>query len=440
MANVYIISLGCDKNRIDAEIMARRLVDGGHSVTASLEQADCALVNTCGFIESAKKEAIDNIFDMVREKQSGNLKAVVVTGCLAQRYKDELCELIPEIDAAVGLAHNADICEVIEQTLGGAKLRKFGRCEDLAIEGQRLLSTPQHYAYLKIAEGCSNHCTYCAIPSIRGAFRSREPQAVIDEAKTLVSYGVRELILIAQDTTSYGADLPSRPTLASLLRELCGIDGLWRIRILYAYPERITDELIEVMASQPKVAKYLDIPFQHANAPVLKRMGRKGSATEYLSLIGRLRAVMPDVTLRSTFIVGFPGETEEQFCELLDFLRAARLDRAGCFEFSCEEGTAAEKLTPQLDDDVKHERAQRFELVQSEIMQQKLASAAGRVVEVICDDFDMAREMFACRGDADAPEVDSCVWLDAKSDLMPGEVYKVMLDGFSGDGVAAHII
>ncbi len=425
MANIYFISLGCDKNRIDAEIMAKRLIDGGHTIVAEPHDADCAIVNTCGFIESAKQEAIDNIFDMVRAKEAGDIRAVVVTGCLAQRYRDELCDLIPEADAVVGLGKNADVCAVVEAALAGQRIAAFGAPEELVIEGDRALSTPPHYAYLKIAEGCSHHCTYCAIPKIRGPFRSRPQVNIVAEAKALAARGVRELILIAQDTTNYGRDLGEGTSLASLLQELCTIEDLWKIRILYAYPDRIDDALIGTMAANDKIARYLDLPLQHASAPVLKRMARFGDKAQLLDLIGKLRAAMPDITLRSSFIVGFPGETEAQFLELCDFLKEAQLDRAGCFPFSCEEGTAAEKLTPQLDEETNLRRAEQFALVQTDVLAHKRQAQIGRTLEVICDGFDFERELFACRGEADAPEIDTNIWLPAESDLMPGELYRV---------------
>ncbi|MEG2524167.1 MAG: 30S ribosomal protein S12 methylthiotransferase RimO [Oscillospiraceae bacterium] len=439
MAGIYFISLGCDKNRIDAEIMANALIEAGHFVTGNLESADCAVINTCGFIESAKKEAIDNIFDMVRAKQRGDIKAIVITGCLAERYRDELCELVPEADAVIGLAANKDIVMAVESALKSRKFTRYGPPECLEISGERALSTPQHYAYIKIAEGCSNHCTYCAIPSIRGHYRSRMPSEIVAEARALAERGVRELIVIAQDTTSYGVDLSSGETLPSLLRELCSIDDLWRIRVLYAYPERITNELIATMASEEKIAKYLDIPLQHANPNVLRRMGRQGDGKTYLELIDKLRAAMPDITLRSSFIVGFPGESDAEFEELLEFLSRAHIDRAGCFAFSCEEGTPAEKLALQIEDDIKQLRVERFESAQSAILSRALDSKVDTVFEVICDGFDEECGMFACRGDADAPEIDTCVYLPAESDLMPGEIYSVVITAADGQDLLARL-
>lgn len=429
MANIFFISLGCDKNRIDSEIMLKKLSDGGHSIVADVNDADCAVVNTCGFIESAKTEAIDAIFEMVRAKEAGTIKAVVVTGCLAERYKEELHKLIPEADAVIGLCGNADILNIVNAALEGEKTYKFGKPEELVIEGGRLLSTLPHYAYLKLAEGCSNHCTYCAIPSIRGAYRSRPKANILAEARSLLRDGVRELILIAQDTTSYGKDIDGGESLASLLTSLCEIEGDFKLRVLYAYPERITDELIEVMAREEKIAKYLDIPLQHASGAVLKRMGRFGDSRSLLALIERLRARIPDITLRSTFIVGFPGETEEQFAELIAFIKTARLDRAGCFEFSAEEGTPAVKLIPQIDNETKARRAESFRFIQSEITIKKNEEKIGRSYRAICDGFDKEKGMFACRGDADAPEIDTLIYLPLESDLMVGEVYEIKVTG-----------
>ncbi len=429
MANIFFISLGCDKNRIDSEIMLKKLSDGGHSIVGEIEQADCAVVNTCGFIESAKAEAIEAIFDMVNAKKSGAIKSVVVTGCLAQRYQQELHTLIPEVDAVIGLCGNADILNVVNRSLEGKSTLCFGAPEELIVCAERLLSTPPHYAYIKIAEGCSNHCTYCAIPSIRGSYRSRPTDEIVGEARGLVRDGVRELIVIAQDTTSYGKDLSNGESLSSLLKELSKIDGIFKIRVLYAYPDRITDELIDTIAREDKIAKYLDIPFQHANKEVLKRMGRFGDREVLLSLIDKIRQRIPDITLRSTFIVGFPGETQEQFAELVDFIKAARLDRAGCFEFSPEEGTAAVKLSPEIDDETKAKRADDFRFTQTEIMLAKNEEKVERTLTVICDGFDEERGMFACRGEWDAPDVDSLIFVPLESDLCVGEIYEIKITG-----------
>ncbi|MEA5050254.1 MAG: 30S ribosomal protein S12 methylthiotransferase RimO [Oscillospiraceae bacterium] len=439
MANIYFISLGCDKNRIDAEIMLKKLSDAGHDIVADAAEADCAVVNTCGFIESAKQEAIDAVFDMVREKQKGRLRALVVTGCLAERYRAQVADEIPEIDAVVGLAGNADICAVVEAALAGKKEQRFGEKTALPLGGARLLSTPPHYAYIKIAEGCSNHCTYCAIPSIRGPFRSRAQADILDEAASLARDGVRELIVIAQDTTSYGRDLGGGESLAGLLAALSRIDGLWKIRVLYAYPDRIDDALIGAMASLPKVARYLDLPLQHADGGVLRRMGRFGDRAALLALLQKLRARIPGITLRSTFIVGFPGETDAQFEELLGFLRDAQFDRAGCFEYSPEEGTPAERLAPRIGDDVKAARAARFREVQSAIMAAKNRDKIGARAQVICDGFDEQKGMFACRSEGEAPDIDPIVWLPLSCDLMVGDVYDVRITGADDVDVYAEL-
>ncbi len=440
MAGIYFISLGCDKNRVDAEIMSAKLAAAGHRIVDDIADADCAVVNTCGFIADAQREAIDCILDMAELKKAGALRAVVVTGCLAQRNREEVARLLPEVDAVAGLSADADIVGIVNGALAGERFCGGFEPEGLCLSGERLLSTPQHYAYLKIAEGCSNRCTYCTIPSIRGRYRSRPAREVVDEARRLVDGGVRELILIAQDTTSYGIDLGGGESLAGLLRRLCGIDGLWRVRILYAYPERITDELIEVIAQNEKIANYLDIPMQHACDAVLRRMGRRGGGAELRALIERLRGRIQGVTLRSTFIVGFPGETDEQFEELCAFLKEARLERAGCFEFSPEDGTPAARLPGQVDDEIKHERSEQFKLLQSEIMDARQRELVGSVCEVICDGFDEEAGMFACRGDADAPDVDGCVWLPLGCDLIPGEVYRVRIVSADGADVTAELV
>lgn len=439
MAKLYFVSLGCDKNRVDAEIMARSLMDGGHVIVAEAAQADCAIVNTCGFIDSAKEEAIEHIFDMVREKEQGAVKAVVVTGCLAQRYGVEIRQRIPEADAVVGLGGNVDICAVVAQALDGRQTELFGAPEALNLSGARALSTPPHYAYLKIAEGCDNHCTFCAIPAIRGRYRSRPAGEIVAEARELAAQGVRELMLIAQDITAYGLDLEPATRLSALLEQLCEIDGLWKIRLLYAYPDRIDRELIETIARQPRIAKYLDIPLQHASAEVLRRMGRFGDRERLSGLVAQLRGAMPEITLRSTLIVGFPGETESQFAELLDFLKETKLERVGCFAYSPEEGTPAARLPGQKSGRIKTARAERLMTLQNEIMWRAQQKKMGRHVEVICDGFDQEREMFACRGEADAPDIDTCIWLPPDADLVPGEIYSVRVTGADGVDLLGEI-
>ncbi len=438
--NIYFISLGCDKNRVDAEMMCYKLVEAGYSITTDLQEAETVIINTCGFIASSKKEGLDNIYDMVLEKEQGNIKTIIVTGCLSERHGEEMHELIPEIDAIVGIGQNENIVSIVERAVNG-KEHSFERCPiNLPLEGGRLLSTPQHYAYLKIAEGCDNHCTYCAIPGIRGAYRSRKEKDIIKEAKQLVSFGVREIILVAQDTTNYGKDLKEGESLSGLLKKLSCIEGIWKIRILYAYPEKITDELIEVIRDNDVIAKYIDIPLQHADPEVLKRMGRVGSGKEYLDLISKLRSRIPNISIRSTFIAGFPGETEEQFKHLEEFLSSAKLDRVGCFAYSEEEGTPAARMREQISDDIKEERTQKIYAMQQEIVNRIQASKVGKHMEVICDGFDIDEDAFLCRSDMDAPEDDCYIMLPLSADLVPGEIYNVVITDTDGYNLYADLL
>ncbi len=426
---IFFISLGCDKNRIDSEIMLNLLIEGGFEIVDDAGQADCAIVNTCGFIEIAKQEAIENIFDMVRVKEDENLplKSIVVVGCVAERYKEEVMANIPEVDAVIGLTKNKDIVEVVKKALEGEKYESFELSKLFDIEGKRKLTTPKHFAYLKIAEGCDNHCTYCAIPSIRGGYRSRKMQNILDEAKELVAGGVRELILVAQDTTAFGKDLSEKTNLSMLLKQLCLIDGLEWIRILYAYPDNLDDELLQTMKQNKKIVRYLDLPLQHCSGSVLKRMGRFGDKDILLSLIEKTRDYMPDITLRTTFIVGFPGETNEDFDELLEFADTVKFDRAGCFAFSEEEGTAATKLLPKIEESEKKRRADIFMSKQTEIMFSKLASRIGKNEIVICDGYDHQTGHYICRASSDVPEVDTVVLVKSEKRLENGEFVEVQI-------------
>lgn len=347
---IGMISLGCPKNQVDAEIMLARLAEDGFEITNEVDGADAVIINTCGFIEDAKKEAIENILDMAELKKEGILGKIIVTGCLAERYREEIFAEIPEVDAVVGLGSNADICAVCKRVLAGESVETFGEKTCLPLSGERLLTTPEWFAYLKIAEGCSNHCTYCAIPSIRGEFRSRPPEDILAEAKHLAEMGVKELVVVAQDTTRYGEDLYGKSALPALLKALSKIEGIQWIRVLYCYPERITDELLEVIAETENIANYLDIPIQHADASVLKAMNRKGDRESLLQLIRKIRARIPDAVLRTTLITGFPGETQEAFETLCAFVKEAQFDRLGCFAYSAEEGTPAASLPNQIDE------------------------------------------------------------------------------------------
>jgi len=429
MAKIHLSLLGCDKNRIDAEIMAKKLVDAGHVLSEDPSKSDLVLVNTCGFIEAAKKESIDVIFDMARlkEDKKSQTSALVIAGCLAERYREKLAQLIPEADAVVGIGRNGDITDIVKKALSGQRTLSFDLPEKLPLEGSRLLSTSRHYAYLKIAEGCSNRCTYCAIPSIRGHFRSRKPQDIISEARRLAAGGAKELILVAQDTTAYGKDLSGKATLSSLLREMAQIDELWKIRVLYAYPDNITDELIDTMSGEKKIARYLDIPLQHANGEVLRHMGRAGNKETLLALVRRLREGIPGIVLRSSFIVGFPGETKARFLDLLDFQEAALIDRAGCFAYSAEEGTPAFRLRNSVPQREKEERLEIFMRRQTDILGEKQRLRQGAVLETVTEGFDGQKGLCVARTEYDAPEIDTVVYFKTKNEPEIGAMVKVRI-------------
>lgn len=405
-----IVSLGCAKNQVDAEMLLFSLKQKGFELVDDPAKADAVIVNTCGFIESAKQESIDEIIELGKLKREGKIKAIIVTGCLAERYQNEITKQLYEVDAAVGIGANSKIADIVLDALGGNKTELFPSKLELPLEGGRIQSTPPYTAYLKIAEGCDNRCTYCAIPLIRGGFRSREPENVIEEAKQLAEKGVRELNVIAQDTTRYGEDLFGKPYLAKLLKELCKIEKLRWIRVLYCYPERVTDELIDVMANEEKIVKYIDLPLQHCNAEILKSMNRRGSRENLTALLNKIRDRIPNVVLRTTFISGFPGETEEQFEELCEFAKEIEFDRLGCFPYSQEEDTPAAAFPNQLDEETKQERADIIMEQQQLIMTRRCEGLIGSTVEVLVEGFDRIAECWYGRTYADAPEVDGCVF------------------------------
>ena len=405
-----IVSLGCAKNQVDAEMLLFSLKQKGFELVDDPAKADAVIVNTCGFIESAKQESIDEIIELGKLKREGKIKAIIVTGCLAERYQNEITKQLYEVDAAVGIGANSKIADIVLDALGGNKTELFPSKLELPLEGGRIQSTPPYTAYLKIAEGCDNRCTYCAIPLIRGGFRSREPENVIEEAKQLAEKGVRELNVIAQDTTRYGEDLFGKPYLAKLLKELCKIEKLRWIRVLYCYPERVTDELIDVMANEEKIVKYIDLPLQHCNAEILKSMNRRGSRESLTALLGKIRDRIPNVVLRTTFISGFPGETEEQFEELCEFAKEIEFDRLGCFPYSQEEDTPAAAFPNQLDEETKQSRADIIMEQQQLIMTRRCEKLVGTSVEVLVEGFDRIAECWYGRTYADAPEVDGCVF------------------------------
>ena len=428
---VGIISLGCAKNRVDAEMLLYRIRNAGYKLCEDVAMADVAVINTCGFIESAKQESIEEILELSELKKEGKIKAIIVTGCLAERYKEEVMKEIPEADAVVGIGANDDIVKIIDEVLQGKKQQCFPDKLLLPLEGGRIQSTPYYYAYLKIAEGCDNHCTYCAIPMIRGKFRSRKMEDIIAEAKHLAENDVKELVVVAQDTSLYGKDIYGELMLAKLLKKLCEIDGIRWIRVLYCYPDKITDELLQVMAEEEKIVKYLDLPLQHCNGRVLKTMNRKGNKEELVELIAKIREKVPGIVLRTTFIAGFPTETEEEFAELENFAKEVRFERVGCFAYSQEENTPAAKLEPQIPEDVKERRAEIIMENQQKIMEEFCQKLDGKTIEVLVEGYDQYAECFFGRSAWDAPEVDGSVFFTVTGRKpAPGEFVKVKIDDF----------
>ena len=422
---IALISLGCPKNQVDADVMCRSLLAAGHESTADLSQADVIIVNTCGFIESAKAEAIENILMACSYKEQNPDLKVVVTGCLAERYQKEIRAEMPEVDAVVGIGSNSAICAVIERLSAGPQ-EQFGPKTAMPLGGARVISTPPHYAYLKIAEGCNNGCYYCAIPLIRGGLRSRAMSDCVAEAKWLADQGVQELIVVAQDPTAYGEDWGKPGSICQLLDQLNAVEGIRWIRILYAYPERITDEFVAALQRNEKVLPYLDLPIQHCNDEILHSMNRRGGRREIEEAIAKLRAGIPNITLRTTLIAGFPGETEEQFEEMCRFVRDMQFDRLGCFAYSPEEGTKAATIPDQIDEEVKQRRADQIMEIQTGIMSRKQAERVGQELECICDELDEENGLYLLRTMSDAPEIDGNVCVPADEyQLEFGHFYKV---------------
>lgn len=423
---IGMISLGCPKNQVDAEHMLALMDAEGWEIVDYVDGCDAVIVNTCGFIDDAKKEAIENILDMVELKKEGVISKIIVTGCLAQRYKDEIVKEIPEVDAVIGIGANGDIIKTVEEVMSGVDtIEKYPPQCELPLEGQRILTTPQYWAYLKIGEGCSNRCTYCTIPSIRGNMRSRSMENVIDEAKQLAESGVKELILIAQDTTSYGLDLYGELKLPELLNELCKINSIEWIRLLYCYPDRITDELIETMKNQEKVVNYIDLPLQHADDKILKAMNRRGDQALIRNVISKLREEIPDVVIRTTFIVGFPGEGEEEFETLAEFVNEIEFDRLGVFTFSPQEGTPAFDMEDQVDEDIKTRRGEVIMQDQYSIMEEKNNEKIGKTYRVVVEDYDGYSDSYTGRTYMDAPEIDGLVKFTSHKDLDIGDFVDV---------------
>ncbi len=429
---VGIVSLGCAKNQVDAEMLLYTLRQRGFEIVNDPADADAVIVNTCGFIDSAKQESIDEIIELGNLKREGKIKAIVVTGCLAERYQDEITKQLYEIDAAVGIGANEQIADIVTEALEGKKIEQFPDKLLLPLEGGRVQSTPFYTAYLKIAEGCDNKCTFCAIPMIRGKFRSRKIENLLAEAKQLAADGVRELNVIAQDTTRYGEDLYGKPSLDKLLTELCKIDGLHWIRVLYCYPDSITDELIDVMAREEKVLNYIDLPLQHCNSDILRKMHRRGNRESLTALLHKMREKIPNVIFRSTFITGFPGETEEQFEELAEFAKEINFQRLGCFAYSQEENTPAAKMPEQLDEETKQRRADIIMEHQQQVMADYCESLIGTEAEVLVEGYDRLAECWYGRTYADAPEVDGCVFFTADKKPAVGDFVTVKITDYMG--------
>ena len=428
MQKVCMVSLGCPKNQVDAEKMLSLLVAGGFELTGAEAEADAIIINTCGFIESAKAEAIENILEAAKYKNDGSCKALIVTGCLAERYRDDITEEIPEVDVCVGLGSNSQIAQIVKKAIEGNKQNYYGEKFDLELNGDRILGGMPYTAYLKIGDGCDNCCSYCAIPKIRGRMRSRSIEDCVNEAKILADRGVTELVVVAQDTTAYGTDLYGEPKLAQLLTELCKIEKLHWIRTLYTYPEKITDELLEVIEKQEKLVKYLDIPIQHINDEILKKMNRKGDKKCIIGVIDKIRAKIPEMTIRTTLITGFPSETEEQFEELAEFVKETRFDRLGCFAYSAEEDTAAALMDGQIDEQTKQDRADNIMEMQTAISAEKNEEKIGLVTEVLIEGWDDYIKCYFGRTPWDAPEVDGKIFFMSDRPLVIGDYVKVQIN------------
>ena len=438
---ILFVSLGCDKNRVDAEKMLALLSDGSYLLTDDESEADVIIVNTCCFITEAKEESIRNLLELARCKTEGRCRALIATGCMAQRYADEIRQELPEVDAIVGTTAYDAIREVIDSALAGKKEERMADLGRIALpEGKRYLTTGGHYAYLKIAEGCDKHCTYCAIPAMRGPFRSVPKENLIREAQELAGIGVQELILVAQETTLYGTDRYGRKCLHELIRSLAAIGGIRWIRVMYCYPEEIYYELIECMKVEPKFVHYLDIPIQHSSDAVLKRMGRRTCETDLRRIIAKLRQEVPDICIRTTLITGFPGETDEQFEDLCRFINEMEFDRLGVFPYSQEEGTPAALLDDQIDEETKLSRRDELMELQQEISMDLNERMKGRQMEVLVEGYVPGENVYIGRGYGDAPEVDGYIFVTADEPLETGDFVNVKITGSSEYDLTAELL
>lgn len=427
---VGMISLGCPKNQVDGEIMLQKLNMGGFETAQSIEDSDVMIINTCGFIEDAKREAIETILEVAEYKTAGLISAIVVTGCLAERYQDEILKEIPEVDAVIGIGADRDIVKVCQKALVGVRSSFYPDKKYLLLEGDRMLSTPPHWAYLKISDGCDNRCSYCAIPGIRGGYIERSLESILDEAEQLAEKGVKELIIVAQDTTKYGVQLYGEQKLAELLRRLVKIDGIVWIRLYYCYPDRVSDELIDVIANEEKICSYIDIPLQHCNKDILRSMNRNGSYDSLRDLLFKMKERIPGLSLRTTFMVGFPGETEEQFEELCRFVKEIKFDKMGCFAFSREEDTPAYDFDNQIDDDVKKRRAEVLMDIQYSITQNANKERVGNVYKTVIDE--KTDNGYLGRSYLDSPEIDSAIIISSDCKHETGDFIDVKITDYDG--------
>ncbi len=425
---VGFVSLGCPKNLINTENMISLCAEAGYDIVAEDIDADVVVINTCAFIQSAKQEAIDNILDIAWLKKNRSLKGIVVAGCLAERYGEEIFDEMPEVDAVIGTGSYDKIVDAVKEAYEGHRFIKKGDPCALPLGGDRVITTPAHFAYVQIAEGCSNNCTYCIIPRLRGRYRSREMSEIISEVEDLASLGVKEICLVAQDTTRYGSDLYGSPCLDALLASLAEIEGIEWIRILYCYPETITDSLINEIAANPKVLKYIDMPIQHINDDILRHMNRRGDSALIKERISKLRAAVPGIALRTSLIVGFPGETDEQFAELLEFVKETEFERLGVFAYSCEEGTPAEKFPDQIKENVKKKRLDSVMRVQKQIHKKHNKQFLGKTLKVICEGYDKVSEYFYGRSEFDCPEIDGKVYFLSSRNVAEGEFVNIRIN------------
>ena len=429
MIKIGMISLGCPKNQVDAERMLATIDGNSFEIADCYDGVDAVIINTCGFIDAAKEEAIENILEMAELKKEGTIGKIIVTGCLAERYKQEIFDEMPEVDAVIGIGADGKIADVINRVIAGERVYEMPDKEELPLVGERLLTTPEYWAYLKIGDGCSNRCAYCAIPYIRGNYRSVPFETVIEEARQLAAAGIKEIILIAQDTTAYGLDLYGKLRLPELLNALCEIEGIEWIRMLYCYPDKITDELLEVMKNQPKVLHYIDLPLQHADDGILKAMNRRGDSAFLREIIGKIRDAMPDAVIRTTMMVGFPGEDDEAFENLAEFVNEIEFDRLGCFAFSPQEGTPAFDMENQVEEDVKCRRGEIIMQDQLEIVTLKNNERIGKTYRVLVEDYDAYSDSYSGRTYMDAPEIDGEIKFTTSKDYNPGEFTLVKVIG-----------